>query len=48
MMNNEELITKITKTRFETLRLKSDLCYYRQSYILLKGTITVVKETANI
>ena len=36
-----------SQIKFKTLMLKSSLCDYRDAYILLSGTITVVGEGAD-
>ena len=45
-MNHEEPITKTIKLRLRLKMLRSGLCDYSDSYIIVKGTITV--ENKNI
>ena len=46
MMNQEE-ITSNSDIRFKTTMLRSNLCDYADSYILVKGTITITGAGAN-
>ena len=39
-------MTEIKKSRFKTSMLRLSLCDYSESYILVKGTITVAPATA--
>ena len=43
-MNQEEIMQIVI---FKTTMLKSDLCHYADSYILVKGTITIIGAGAN-
>ena len=46
---NDELrgtYKKVNQIRFKSLMLSSSLCDYRDTYIIVKGTITVAQETA--
>ena len=44
---NQEEITSNSDIRFKTTMLRSNLCDYADSYILVKGTITITGAGAN-
>ena len=45
MMNQEKIMQMVTKVK--TTMLRSNLCDYADSYILVKGTITITGAEAN-